>query len=401
MNSSTAELTAVLVKVNQETFNQAISLVSRAVAKHGIQPVLSNILLKADQENQTITLAATDLDLSLAIEIPAQVLTPGEITLPAQKTQELVSKLPRLELTLQCTDKEVITFACGRSKFEIKGLSADQFTREFLNIQSDNTEESFELPIKSLKEATHLVNFASDKKEANSILNGICLEISPKGLEIAATDGSRLAYYKIENATFTQEKKVVIPFRSINEFSRMISGLDEEFVKCYVPNSSQIVFKTASRTLSSSLIDGNYPKYQQLIPLNFSHTAIVERVNLLSALERVSVLANEKSKVVKLLFEESGVLNISAQTPDLGEAEDQLDMVNYEGQDFSIAFNVLYMAECLRNLDTKLVQIKMSEPLKPIVLSLQKDDNDNTEENAENKNNFEYLYLLMPVQLRN
>jgi DNA polymerase III subunit beta len=283
---------------------------------------------------------------------------------------------------------------------EIKGLSADQFPREFLNIKPNN-EKSFELPIKSLQEATHLVNFASDKKEANSILNGICLEIGPKGLEIAATDGSRLAYYKIENAAFTEEKKVVIPFRSINEFSRMISGLDEEFVKCYLPSSSQIVFKTASRTLSSSLIDGNYPKYQQLIPLNFSHTAIVERVGLLSALERVSVLANEKSKVVKLLFEESGVLNISAQTPDLGEAEDHLDMVSYEGQDFSIAFNVIYMAECLRNLDANQVEIKMSEPLKPIVVSLPKDNQDTEKGEANNKNDFEYLYLLMPVQLKN
>lgn len=393
---------ALSISLSQETLHQVLSLVSRAVAKHGIQPVLSNVFLQANKEDKTLTLGATDLDLSLAITIPAEVKEAGEVTIPAQKLQELIGKLPHIDLTLTSSDKAQISLACGRSKFEIKGLSSEQFPKDFLHTKQ-KAEQQIKLPIKHLQNAAHLVSFASDKREVNSILNGICLEMNEKGLEIAATDGSRLAYYIVPECKSEETKKVIIPFRAVAELSRMLSGVNEEEIECYILNSSQIVFKSATRTLSSSLVDGSYPKYQQLIPSNHTQKAIVDRLALLSTLDRVSVLANERTKVVKLLFEEIGVLNVSANTPDLGEAEDQLDLLEYTGQDFSIAFNVNYMSECLRNLDCQYVELKMSEPLKPIIVSPVK-GNPAAEGEEEKKDkeelNFEYLYLLMPVQMR-
>jgi DNA polymerase III subunit beta len=393
MNATQAiESTSVIsVKVAQESFNQALGLVSKAVAKHGIQPVLSNILVKADTQKSILILAATDLDLSLAVSLQAEILEPGQVTIPAQKLSELVSKLPKLELSLKSSEKANITIECGRSKFEIKGLSAEQFPQDFLNEATEGI-EAFNLPVKQLQTAASLVSFASDKRETNSILNGICLEINERGFELAATDGSRLAYFNVDSPTSQETKKVIIPFRSVGELSRLLSGLNEETISCQISSGTQAVFRSEGRVLSTSLIDGSYPKYQQLIPSTHSQRAIVDKTAFLAALERVSVLANERTKVVKLLFEEIGVLTISANTPDLGDARDQIDVAEYNGQDFSIAFNVNYMTECLRSLDCAQVELKMSEPLKPIIV--------NPVNPSENAYEFKYLYLLMPVQMR-
>jgi DNA polymerase-3 subunit beta len=396
----TKEVTSALsIKLSQESLSQALSLVSKAVAKSGIQPILSNVLLKAT--SNCLTLAATDLDLSLAIDIPAEVSQEGEVTIPAQKLLELISKLPHQELTLKSSDKALINVSCGRSKFEIKGLSSEQFPQQFFN-KANQSNDSIKLPLKAIRQAAQLVSFASDKREVNSILNGICLELSEKGLELAATDGSRLAYYSDSSVGKLEEtKKVIIPFRTITELSRIIGGLDDEYIDCNLASPSQISFQSAGRVLSSSLIDGNYPKYQQLIPSSHSQKAVLNNSLFLSALERVSVLANERTKVIKLLFEEIGVLTVSANTPDLGEAQDQLDLVEFTGQDFVIAFNVNYMIECLRNLDCESIELKMTEPLKPIIVCPFRNESDvNNEAKESQAEPFQYIYLLMPVQIR-
>ena len=120
------------VTIEQGEFYQAVSLVSRAIAKHNVQPVLSNILLKASSEKQNLQIIATDLDLGLAASIPAQIEVEGEITVPAQKLVDILSKLPATKIILQSSEKGLINIKCGRSKFEIKGLSAEQFPQDFV-----------------------------------------------------------------------------------------------------------------------------------------------------------------------------------------------------------------------------------------------------------------------------
>lgn len=387
------------VKVSQEKLSHALSLVTRAVAKHPLQPVLNNVLLQTDAEKNVLMVAGTNLDLSLAVEITVDIVSNGKITVPAQKLLEIVSKLPKTELTLSSDDKYVFQICSGRSKFEVKSMSADEFPVHNFSpeINSDEEIETITLPISHLKKSSELVSFASDRKEVNTILNGICMELGDKGLEIAATDGSRLAYYHVPDMSFTKYNKSIIPHNTVEELRRMIADLDDsESITCYLGSSSSIAFKTESRFLSSNLIEGSYPKYQQLIPEGYIQCAKVNRQSLIQSLERVAVLANEKSRVIKLLFEENGVLTILANTPDLGDARDQLDLIEYEGQTFNIAFNVNYMIECLKTLSCDEIELHMSESLKPIIINPLFDD-----AGDEDKKEFNYLYLLMPIQLRN
>ncbi|MDX1918771.1 MAG: DNA polymerase III subunit beta [Candidatus Caenarcaniphilales bacterium] len=402
--SSTIEKSSTLsFKLSQEQFNQALSMLSKTVSRQGIQPILNNVLIKADEQAQKLLLATTDLDLSLSFLLQAKITEGGEVTILAQKLYELVSKLPHLEFTLSSTENAAINVTCGRSKFELRGVPADQFPRDFLNTEKPSPDATqIKLSTEQLLKAAQLVSFASDKREINSILNGICFEVSERGLELAATDGSRLAYFCLPSIDVKEQLKAVIPFRTINELIRLIGDLPEESISCHFDKASRIVFQTQERCLSSNQVDGVYPKYQQLIPSGHNHRAVVNRQEFFTALERVAVLANERTKVVKLLFEEIGILTVSAQTPDLGEAVDQIDIAQYEGQDFSIAFNVNYMLECLRALDCEKVEIRMTEQLKPVIVVPYKEQSeDQKTEKTSSDTPFDYLYLLMPVQMRN
>jgi len=384
------------VNISQDKLKGAVSLVSKAVAKHPLQPILLNVFFRAAKDK--LTLLATDINFSLSTVIDAEVISEGELTIPAQKLQEIVNKLPNGQVRLKQESSGELFLRCGRAKFSLKTAPSDHFPKEALE-ETPKPEDiaDLELPLNALKKSCELVSFASDKREASSILNGICLEIQQEnGLELAATDGSRLAYYQLSSCKDISpvHQKVVIPYRAINELSRIMSDLSEGTVKCQIKQSESIRFDIQGRCLLSNLIEGSYPKYQQLIPSSHSKRAVVDREALIDTLERVAVLANEKSKVIKLLFDESGTLTISANIPDLGEAQDQLDVADYEGEALSLAFNVNYMLECLRVLSNKQIEITMTEPLKPLILRpLEPDKDDKTD-------SFNYLYLLMPVQLR-
>jgi DNA polymerase-3 subunit beta len=304
----------------------------------------------------------------------------------------MVSKLPKTGIELSADETANATLICGRSRFEVRGLDGEQFPHEFMS-QLTPGPDAQSITVRHLTEAIELVGFASDKRELSSILNGICVERGDRGLEVAATDGSRLAYWRVPGLGTSQPHKAVIPTRTMQELSRMLAGVDGDGdVKCFFPESSRIAFAAEGRAMSSSLIEGAYPQYQSLIPSVFEHTARLNKEALRASLERVAVLASERTRVVKLLFEGMGVLTVSANTPDFGGAEDKLDMDSYEGEDFSIAFNVNYMLECLRALGDRChqVELKMSEPLKPLIL----------QPAFQEEPEWTYLYLLMPVQMR-
>ncbi len=391
--SQTAAVTAteIHIKLPQEQMLEALGITSRAVAKHSIQPLLNNILIRADAESQSVKFAATDLDLGLLCEVNCVVLAPGEITLPAQKALELVSKLPPLEVSL-LSNGHIVTIRCGRSKSELSCLASDAFPTDFMEQSLDANSKHVSIPAAQLKEVASMVGFASDKREVNSILNGICFEWAEGSLDIAATDGSRLAHYRCNTGYVGEARKMILPHRALGELSRCLSLAQEgEMIECFTGKERGISFRGQRFLVSSSLIEGNYPKYQQLIPSIHANKATLERTALIAALERVAVMANERTKVIKLLFERIGILTIKASTPDLGEAQDQIDLLHYDGVDFSIGFNVNYLLECLRNLNCEQVELKMSEPLKPLVV---------TPVGSEDKA-YEYLYLLMPVQMKN
>ena len=376
------------IAVKTEFLKKVVSCASKATSNKAIQPILSNILLSCD--NGSLTVSATDLDLAIECKLPAEVSKPGRITLPAKKLDEIVSKIAGDDINLKIDKNQLTKIVSNKSKFQINGTLADEFPEIFKKSESDNV---YSIDQNKLLEAISLTSFATSKFENTSILSGINFEISGDKFEIGATDGSRLAVY---NGNLAESKKrkdqkskqsVVIPWRALTELERLISNFREgnEVVSFYfLPG--QIIFQNNDFSLSTRLLEGTFPSYDKLIPKDQPNKVELVRNDFLSALERVAILANERTNVIKLSFTKNS-MQLSANSPDYGNATDEIE-VKYNGNDMDIAFNYRYMSEVLRNLKANKITLELDNALTPIILK------------PDEKVDYSYTYLVMPVQLR-
>ena len=369
--------------VNKEDLYNGIKIVERATSTKALQPVLMNILIETIDKG-TIKLVATDLDLTVVALVDAQVEEEGKITLPSRTLNEIVSKLGDKLITFEMIEGESsVTITCQNSKFEIIGISAFEFPPEVYNIEL-NEENSFEIAVKPLAKAVGQAGFAAAGYETSNLLSGIVCDISGEVLEIASTDGNRLARVreKIENKD-GKTSQLIIPSKTLNEFIKMSSYIEEDNVKLYTERTKLIIKSDRTMTVSR-LLEGQFPKYTQLIPDESPKEALVSVNDLKSALDRVSIMVNDKTSIVKMSFTQ-GKLKLSADTPDSGKSEEELDIV-YNSEDLDIAFNYKFVLEALKNMECDNVKIGLNTSLSATVLRPDSED--------------DFVCLIMPVQIR-
>ena len=225
---------------------------------------------------------------------------------------------------------------------------------------------------------------AATYESNNNLLSGVVCDISKNVLEIASTDGNRLARArKIITNREDKTQKLIIPAKVLQEFLKISYFIDEETIKLYTM-TSKIMIKSDNITIISSLMNGQYPQYNQLIPQTFPKEAKINVSKIVSAIERVSTMVNEKTSIVKFEFTQNN-LSLKADTPEAGNSEDQIDII-YNGEDITIAFNYRYLLDCFKNIDSEDLIICMNTNLSATVI---KPDNDE-----------DFIYLVMPVQIR-
>ncbi len=369
--------------IKKEDLYNGIKIVERATSVKALQPVLLNILIETIDKS-TIKLVATDLDYTIIAEVDAQVEEEGKITLPSKTLNEIVSKLGDKLITFEMQEGETtVNITCQNSKFDIIGISASEFPPEFSNVQV-NENEGFEIEIRPFVKAVKQAGFAAASYETSNLLSGIVCNISSNMMEIASTDGNRLARVRetIDNKE-NHAKQLLIPSKTLNEFMKMSSFIDEDTVKIYT-EATKIIIKSEKTTTVSRLLSGQFPKYNQLIPQESPKEAYVNVSQMTSALERVSIMVNEKTSIVKLEFSHNN-LKLTADTPDSGKSEENLD-IDYKGEELTIAFNYKYVLEALKNIDSDIVKVGLNTPLSATMFR------PNNEE--------DYVCLIMPVQLR-
>ena len=369
--------------VKKEDLYNGIKIVERATSMKALQPVLLNIFIETI-DNSTIKLVATDLDLTVIAYVNAQVEEEGKITLPSKTLNEIVSKLGDKLITFEMPEGEcVVNITCQNSKFEIIGISANEFPPEVYNVELNN-ENSFDIAVKPLTKAVSQAGFAAAGYETSNLLSGIVCDISGDILEIASTDGNRLARVreKIDNPD-ARTTQLIIPAKTLNEFIKMSSFIEEDFVKMYTERTKLIIKSDRTMTVSR-LLEGQFPKYNQLIPSESPKEALVSVSGLKSALDRVSIMVNDKTSIVKLSFSQ-GKLKLTADTPDSGKSEEELDIV-YNSEDLDIAFNYKFVLEALKNMECDNVKIGLNTSLSATVLKPDCED--------------DFVCLIMPVQIR-
>lgn len=372
----------MLFTIDKESLLNKIKTVEKITVQRGIQAVLSNILFEA--EDNKIKLTATDLDISVITKTTASVKEEGKITIPARKIFEIVSKLPDkpIEIALN-PDNNIVTIKCGNSKFDIIGISAEEFPKVVQNENELSDEDSITIETNTFLKSIKNTVYSTATYDNRNVISGVYCEINKDELEMAATDGNRLARIsqKIKNIN-EKEAKVIIPAKTLNEFTRISSIIVEDNVKLKV-SESKIIIKTDSYTIISKLIPGKYPQYKQMIPSSTANIITVDKNELNNAIDRVSCMINERTNVLKFILQ-NGKMYLKAETPDSGTSEDVID-IDYKGDEFKIAFNYKLISDFLKIIDCEKATMGFNGSQSAAVLKPLNDD--------------DYVCLVMPMKV--
>ncbi len=371
----------MLFTIDRDTLLNKLRVVEKVTSQRGnVQPVLANVLMEV--KDSILHLSATDLEISVKANAVVAVEKEGKITVPAKKLVEIASRLPDkpVEFSLN-EDTNVVSVSCGNSKFEVIGISASEFPKTEDEIPN-GTEIEIEMEpfLKAIKNTV----YAAANYENRNVISGVFCQIKGNKLEMAATDGNRLTRI-IENINNEAAKtaKIVIPSKTLNEFVRICFFLPEEKVTLIVDNS-KLTLKTTGFSINSRLIEGEYPPYEQLIPKSTANNASVKRHDLINALDRVSIMVNDRTSIVKFVYS-GNKLTLKAETPNSGTSEDVIDC-EYQGEDLSIAFNYKYVLDSIKTMESKKVKIGLTGSLSA---TLFKPDSEE-----------DYICLIMPIQIR-
>ena len=367
---------------NKEELLNGIRIVERATVVKGLQPVLANVLIETVDSNQ-IKLSATDFDLSVTTLINATIEEEGKITLPAKKLGEIISRLSD-ELIKVEVSGATATITCKNSKFDIIGISANEFPQIEENISENDCMEIETEPFtKAIKEVVS----AAAGYETNNLLSGVVCQVSKNVLEMAATDGNRLARVRevVKNTSTEEENpfEMLISSKVLSELSKIATLVQSESIKI-CKEQKKIVITIDKTKIITRLMQGQFPKYNQLIPQTFPKEAVLNKINLISALERVAVMVNEKNSIVKFEFADN-TLKLSGDTPDAGNSQDEID-AKYIAEPLAIAFNYKFILEFLKIVEADDIKIQLNSSLSATVFAPCSEE--------------DYIYLVMPVQLR-
>ncbi len=380
----------------QSELNNAIQLVSRAVASRPTHPILSNLLVTADEVTNKISLTGFDLNLGIQTSFDATVSQSGAITIPSRLLSEIVSKLPN-ESPVTLTVEELsdnILLKSERGSFNIKGIPSDDYPK--LPFVESGT--SLEIDPISFLQALKMTIFSSSNDESKQLLTGVNFKFKKSILESAATDGHRLAVILNNDQDLNLQDNsddliendfnlsVTIPTRSLREIEKLVSCKSHKNSIKLFYDKGQVVFISANQIITTRTLEGTYPNYSQLIPDSFSKIFKFDKNSFIESLERIAVLADQQSSVVKIKLNDDRYASISADAQDIGNAEELLP-VTYSGEKLEIAFNVKYLLEGLRVISSENVLLKCNLSTTPAVLV---PDDDITS----------FTYLVMPIQVR-
>ena len=368
--------------IGKDDLLNGIRIVERATVVRGIQPVLANILIETVGENQ-IKLTATDFDLSITTLINAQIEEQGKYTLPAKKLGDIVSRLQDELVKIELNGSSA-TITCKNSKFDIIGISANEFPQVEENISEEDSIEIETAPfIKAIREVVS----AAAGYETNNLLSGVVCEVNKNILEMAATDGNRLARVRevVKNNSTDSEKtfEMLISSKVLAELSKISLLADSENIKI-CKEVKKIVITINNTKIITRLMQGQFPKYNQLVPQTFPKEAKINKYDLISALERVAVMVNEKNSIVKFEFADNE-LTLSGDSPEAGNSQDKIS-ANYMAEPIAIAFNYKFVLEFLKIVEAEEIAVKLNTPLSATVFAPVSEE--------------DYIYLVMPVQLR-
>ncbi|HMO31033.1 DNA polymerase III subunit beta [Enterovirga sp.] len=375
------------VTVERAALLKALGHVHRVVERRTTIPILSNVLLRAEEEG--LRLKATDLDIEVTETVRADVVQAGAVTVPAHVLYDIVRKLPEgAQVSLETSgETSQAQLRSGRSRFSLQALPE----ADFPDIAAGEMSVGFAIGASDLKRLIDKTQFAISTEETRYYLNGIYLHtIEAEGemrLRAVATDGHRLARIELpapEGAAGMPG--IIVPRKAVSEIQKLVADEPGEAVRISL-SQAKIRFAFGAEgsgvVLTSKLIDGTFPDYQRVIPTGNDKRLTIEKKDFQEAVDRVSTISSERGRAVKLAIAE-GRMTLSVNNPDSGNAVEELD-VDYDASPLDIGFNARYLLDITNQLDSDTALFKLADPGSPTVI--------------QDRDEAATLYVLMPMRV--
>ncbi len=368
-------------KISRSIFFKTLSHLQGIVDKKNSLPILSNILIEA--RDNILILSSTDMDISIIEKIKCSVLENGATTINSQILYDIVRKIDEnSEIEIISNDGKLLTLRSNGSRFSLASLPKEDYPI----IEQDNSGVDIILNSKILLKLIDKTKFAISNEETRYFLNGLYFnvtnEASKKIVTLVGTDGHRLAKFSHEiQGEIDKVSGVIIPKKTIYELSKLLSEIDCE-IKISI-SSNKIVFKILDIIFISKLIDGSFPDYKRVIPKDNTNILKINRDKLLSAVDRVSTIANEKSPVIKFKLLQN-ILNLNTINNENSTASEDLT-ISYEGEEIEIGFNSKYIMDIVNNLEDNEISIYLKNDTSPVI--------------AQENSNTDLVYVLMPMRV--
>lgn len=340
------------IVTQRDNLLRPLQQVGGVVERRQTLPILANVLIQVG--NGQVSVTATDLEVEMKTSSSVESDEIFDFTLPARKLLDICKALPE-ESTIQLEIKgDKALLKSGRSRFSLGVLPA----QDYPSIEPAASSHRFSVPQKELKKLIEKTHFAMAQQDVRYYLNGMLIEVKQGIIRTVATDGHRLALSEADCQIESDiDLQVILPRKAVIELSRLLSD-SEELVEVDV-SSNHIRIKLAETTFTSKLIDGKFPDYQRVIPSNTDKEVIANKDELRQALQRTSILSNEKYRGIRFQFN-SGTLQLMAHNPEQEEAEEEME-ISYEGEQLVIGFNVGYLIEVLSAIDSDQVKLLLSD----------------------------------------
>ncbi len=367
-----------LLQIDKNALLTPLQAVTGIVEKRHTLPILSNVLI--ERKSNTLNLIATDLEIQIttSCEAGGKATDEQRLTVSARKLQDILRSLPDgAEASLDIQANKV-QLKAGKSRFNLQTMPADDFPKM---AEPGELQGKFTISQKLLQDMLLLVQYAMAQQDIRYYLNGLLLVLDDKKIKVVATDGHRLSYAEGPLEHAHEKREVILPRKAVLELSRQLSSGDATIeAEIY---ASQVRFRYGSSELVTKIIDGKFPDYTRVIPVNYNKTITLNRQELLQSLQRAAILSNEKFRGVRWMLTGSS-LRISCTNTEQEEAQEEMEVV-YSGEALDVGFNITYLLDVLNNVHTEKIDCSFGDANSSMLITVPGRD--------------DFRYVVMPMRI--
>lgn len=352
-----------------------VQIVSKAVPTNTTMSILECILIEVNDDS--IKFTANDTELGIETYVEGQILETGKVALEAKMFLDVVRKLPEGDVTIETDDAYTATITCMKAKMAIAGKSGDDFT----NLPKVEKEESIVISQFTLKELIRQTIFSVGFGSTNKIMTGLDIIIKNDQLKITSLDGHRISVRKVQLKDIYSEKEVIIPGKTLNEISKILSGDTESEVIIYITNN-HVLFEFDNTTVVSRLIEGNYFNVDKMMSSEYETKITINKKDLYDCIDRSMLFSKEGNKKPIVVTVSEDTLKMEVNSP-LGSMDEDIE-ISKQGKDIRIGFNPKFMLDALKVIDEESIDVYFVNPKAPCYI---KDENE------------KFIYMILPVNL--